>query len=47
MKLKYITCGSYHSMVISEEGDLYIWGEAKLGQCGTGRKKSEPFPTKV
>lgn len=35
-------------MAITLEGDLYVWGEAKLGQCGTGKKKkSEIKPTLV
>lgn len=34
-------------MAISQEGVLFAWGEAGLGQTGTGKKKSEPFPTIV
>lgn len=36
--IKFIACGAYHSMAITEEGQLYIWGESKLGQCGVGKK---------
>eukprot|EP00825_Cyclidium_porcatum_P046805 TRINITY_DN745_c0_g1_i2.p1 TRINITY_DN745_c0_g1~~TRINITY_DN745_c0_g1_i2.p1 ORF type:complete len:1060 (+),score=235.51 TRINITY_DN745_c0_g1_i2:76-3255(+) len=32
--IKQIACGAYHSMAITDEGQLYVWGENKLGQCG-------------
>lgn len=38
-RIKYITCGASHSLAISENGELYTWGDARLGQTGTGNKK--------
>ncbi|KAL4436169.1 hypothetical protein ABPG74_018153 [Tetrahymena malaccensis] len=46
-RIKYITCGAYHSLAITDSGQLYSWGEARLGQTGTGKKKSEPYPVIV
>ena len=46
-KVVYIACGAYHSLAITDDSKLYSWGEAKLGQCGTGKKKTEPLPTEV
>lgn len=42
--LAYITCGGSHSMAVSEEGDLFVWGRGDAGQLGVeellrGRKK--------
>lgn len=34
-------------MAITEEGELYGWGEAKLGQIGTGKKDKEIRPVLV
>jgi len=34
-----IACGAYHSLALTDKGELYTWGEAKLGQCGSGKKK--------
>ncbi|KRW99588.1 Regulator of chromosome condensation 1/beta-lactamase-inhibitor protein II [Pseudocohnilembus persalinus] len=45
--IKKIACGSNHSMALNTDGELYIWGEAKLGQCGTGKKPMLPKPVKV
>ena len=46
-KIVQIACGSNHSMCIDESGQLYIWGEAKLGACGAGNKSTEPFPIMI
>jgi E3 ubiquitin-protein ligase HERC3 len=42
-----IACGSRHSLAIDENGDLYTWGEARCGQLGHGKQRSQIFPTKV
>ncbi|EGR29393.1 rcc1 family hect domain protein, putative [Ichthyophthirius multifiliis] len=42
--VKYIACGAYHSLAISDDGILYAWGEARLGQTGNGKSKSEKYP---
>ena len=42
-----IACGSYHSLAIDEDGELYAWGEARCGQIGTGRKIKQSKPIRL
>jgi alpha-tubulin suppressor-like RCC1 family protein len=37
-KVVKIACGHYHTMVITESGELYAFGEGRMGQLGTGGK---------
>lgn len=32
-----VSCGSHHTVALTDQGDVYCWGEAKSGQVGTGR----------
>lgn len=32
-----ISCGHHHTMAITENGELYIWGMGSQGCLGTGR----------
>ena len=36
-----IACGGNHSMVVTEDGDLYGWGQAKYGAVGTGTTSND------
>jgi len=48
MVVSNIAAGSYYSLAITDEGSMYAWGEAKLGQLGTGRKHRDlRTPTQV
>ncbi|XP_041971239.1 probable E3 ubiquitin-protein ligase HERC4 isoform X2 [Aricia agestis] len=31
-----VACGSYHSVALTNNGDLYAWGANSFGQCGLG-----------
>ncbi|XP_063377365.1 probable E3 ubiquitin-protein ligase HERC4 [Cydia fagiglandana] len=31
-----IACGSYHSLALTNNGDIYAWGANTYGQCGLG-----------
>jgi alpha-tubulin suppressor-like RCC1 family protein len=42
-----ISCGSYHSIAIDNEHQIYCWGEARFGQTGNGKKSKETIPTLV
>lgn len=45
INVKKIICGSVHAMIITEEGDVYTWGDSgydRLGHDGTGK-----FPERV
>lgn len=42
-----IACGSFHSIAIDCEGDIYCWGQARYGQTGTGKKIRQCKPVKL
>ena len=45
--MRYIACGDFHSLAISEKGKLFGWGEAKSGQLGLGKMRNLWVPTKI
>lgn len=42
-----IACGSYHSIAIDNENNIYCWGEARYGQTGNGKKTKEQIPVRI
>lgn len=48
-KIKQIAAGDVHSVALTSSGEVYTWGQGKLGQLGLGEAISEPVfePTKV
>ncbi len=47
MPISYIATGGYYSLAITNEGFLYGWGEAKLGQLGCGKQRVVQLPQKI
>ncbi|XP_052100156.1 probable E3 ubiquitin-protein ligase HERC1 isoform X2 [Mytilus californianus] len=45
--VKCISAGYRHSAAVTEEGELYTWGEGDYGRLGHGDSNSKNFPTKV
>ncbi|KAJ5077164.1 btk-binding protein-related [Anaeramoeba ignava] len=43
--IKQIVCGYGHFMVLTEENQLYTWGENQDGQLGNSERRSVPNPT--
>ena len=39
-----IACGSSHSLCLSDEGEVYSWGEGGKGQLGIGEKLKQDRP---
>ena len=37
-KVKSVACGSWHSVAVTSEGELYSWGRCDMGQLGLGTK---------
>ena len=35
-----VACGSHHSLALTNEGDVYAWGQNNCGQIGSGKKKN-------
>jgi alpha-tubulin suppressor-like RCC1 family protein len=47
LKVKNIAAGSYYSLAITDDGELYGWGEARLGQLGCGKQSLVFTPQKI
>ena len=45
--ITYISTGNNHSMALTNQGDLYTWGEGIYGQLGHGIKNNETYPRKL
>ena len=51
-QVKDISCGYYHTAIVTEAGDLYTFGEADggklgLGDVGNNNQDTIDYPTKV
>ena len=42
-----VSSGTRHSCAITEAGDVFCWGDSRLGQCGNGRTGIFPTPCKI
>ena len=48
LKWNSVSSGGYHTLAITDDGDLYVWGYNTNGQLGLGHKSAIiPTPTKV
>lgn len=45
--VKQMACGSFHTMVLTETGDLYTWGIGERGQLGHGDLENRKTPTPI
>ena len=45
--MQTIAAGSFSSFAITDDGALYGWGEAKMGQLGLGKIRSVRVPTQI
>ena len=43
----YISAGTWHSAAITSDNQVYVWGDGKKGQLGTGKKNNELSPVNV
>jgi RCC1 and BTB domain-containing protein len=46
-KIVSIACGGYHSLVLTDEGQVYSWGYNSHGQLGLGNKAHQNRPQKI
>eukprot|EP00742_Colponemidia_sp_Colp-10_P010299 GILJ01011305.1.p1 GENE.GILJ01011305.1~~GILJ01011305.1.p1 ORF type:complete len:1240 (-),score=152.36 GILJ01011305.1:102-3821(-) len=47
VRVNIIACGHAHSAAVSEDGDLYTWGEGGCGRLGTGDQVDYAYPTRL
>lgn len=42
-----ISCGGFHTLVLTEDKILYTMGAGEFGECGAGDQKNKLIPTKI
>ncbi len=47
LKVKLVSCGVYHTVIIAEDGNLYSFGDNIYGQLGLGNNTNTNIPTLV
>ena len=49
IKIKEMSCGSFHTLVLTDQMDIYEWGDNRFRQIGCGKDKGENvlLPTKI
>jgi len=47
IRVNNVSCGLYHSMAVTDDGELYSWGLGAYGQLGHSDAKDCIIPTKV
>ncbi|XP_028903699.1 RCC1 and BTB domain-containing protein 2 isoform X2 [Ornithorhynchus anatinus] len=47
IRVQRVTCGYAHTLVLTDEGQLYAWGANSYGQLGTGNKSNQSYPIPV
>ncbi|CAH1796404.1 unnamed protein product [Owenia fusiformis] len=46
-RIRLVSCGSSHSIVVTNGGDIYVWGNGNSGQLGCGDTRPREKPEKV
>ncbi|XP_042698659.2 RCC1 and BTB domain-containing protein 2 isoform X3 [Chrysemys picta bellii] len=47
IRVQRVACGYAHTLVLTDEGQLYAWGANSYGQLGTGNKSNQSYPAPV
>ena len=47
IKIKRVSCGGYHTIVIANSDELFSFGKGIYGQCGYGQPEDTSIPKKV
>ena len=45
--MSQIAAGSFYSLAITDDGNMYSWGEARMGQLGTGKHQDVKVPSQI
>lgn len=46
-KIKQVECGFSHTVALTEDGEVFTWGEGKQGALGHGDWENIHLPKKV
>lgn len=46
-KVTQVACGSYHSLALTANGEVYGWGSNNCGQLGTGSTSNQNVPRRI
>lgn len=46
-KVLDVSCGSHHSICVTDTGDIYTWGQNNCGQVGSGSSTNQATPRRV
>lgn len=46
-KIVYISCGTTFTMAVTENGEVYSWGENNVGQLGIGNYENQTMPMEI
>jgi hypothetical protein len=46
-KVEMISCGAYHSLALTESGEVYSWGRNDSGRLGIGKTNGSNIPNQV
>ncbi|XP_066090788.1 RCC1 and BTB domain-containing protein 2 isoform X3 [Saccopteryx bilineata] len=47
IRVQRVACGYAHTLVLTDDGQVYAWGANSYGQLGTGNKNNQSYPTPV
>ena len=46
-KIIKVSAGTYHSLVLTEDGEIYSWGDNSFGQLGNSNYRIRKIPKKI
>lgn len=46
-RVEQVACGSMHTLVVTDDKQLYTFGAGEFGECGAGDQKNKLVPTRV
>lgn len=42
-----VACGNHHCLALTDDGEVYAWGQNNAGQCGSGTTSGQSVPRRV
>ncbi|XP_060640804.1 RCC1 and BTB domain-containing protein 2 isoform X3 [Anolis sagrei] len=47
IRVQRVACGYAHTLVLTDEGQMYAWGANSYGQLGTGNRSNQSYPVPI